>query len=84
MRVDRGVDRGGKQVSPRCPRGAAATTFSGLLQAACHLAAEPFEDAIGRNVPDQGHSSFSIVRASTGNSSGIYVRATPMRLSAIP
>ena len=27
--VGRGIDRGGKQVSPRCPRGAAATTFSG-------------------------------------------------------
>jgi hypothetical protein len=29
MRVDRGIDRGGKQLSPRCPRGAAATKFLG-------------------------------------------------------
>ena len=30
--VDRGIDRGGKQMSPRCPRGAAATRFSGLIR----------------------------------------------------
>ena len=33
MRVGRGIDRGGKQVSPRCPRGAAATTFLGCSDA---------------------------------------------------
>jgi hypothetical protein len=32
MRVDRGIDRGGKQLSPRCPRGTAATKFLGDLE----------------------------------------------------
>jgi hypothetical protein len=46
MRVGRGIDRGGKQLSPRCPRGAAATKFLG-----------PFRDFDGPRPGPEGVAS---------------------------